>query len=760
MKTTGLSRALAMLLSLWAGLVMVGCSGSGDKASNGKAPRDESSAKPADPGPPPAYLPGTTFGVARLSVKEFAIASPACFGSSANEVLASCGDGAILWNVEEGVPTTTFRAKGFKVTSIAYAPAAGLVLCGGAHSASAGTPGAEGKPGTRMTVGEATLWNVENVQNSKTFTGHGKSVTVVRLSPDAGTALTGGDDGTVILWDVKTGQKTRTLRVAQDRVMAAAFSPDGRRILTSGYPGNFTGRRPKPGTAILWDLGTGKAVQTFRGHMGAVYSVAFSPDGIRIVTGGWDRLAMIWDTKTGRELRRMGHSGRVMSVAFSPDGRRVLTTESVGGGFHPSTARLWDADSGAVARKFTGHDEAVKSGAFSLDGRRVVTASWGREAFVWDAVERAPEAAKLAALNRQHAETRQRAADDFTAGRGLRRLQGHASTITGAAFGPEGKTLVTVSKDGTAVLWNPRTGERLRGFEGHANWLRAVAYSRDGRHILTGSDDQTGIFWDAETGKLIHTFKGHSTSVTSVALSSDGRTALTGASDGAILWDTTTGEQKRRLSATAVMSGDGPYVRYVRSVGLSPDGQLALVSGAASSSGGDGMTMIWNPRTGEKAQTLTGHGGAVTSAAFGPGGTRVLTGSRDGWAILWDAKSGEKVAELDHAKVITQEMELAEPLKEGEDRIAGRTAIHTVAWSPDGKQVLTVGARAGSRPALAVLWNVQTAKPNRVLKAYFMGDIHSSAFSSDGTMLVTGGVDTAIIWDASEAEHVPDGGSR
>jgi WD40 repeat protein len=73
------------------------------------------------------------------------------------------------------------------------------------------------------------------------------------------------------------------------------------------------------------------------GHTGVVYSVAFSPDGRRILTGSHDRTAILWDAGTGRRLRDLeGHAGTVRSVTFSPDGRRALT------GSHDGTARLWD----------------------------------------------------------------------------------------------------------------------------------------------------------------------------------------------------------------------------------------------------------------------------------------------------------------------------------------------------------------------------------------------------------------------------------
>ena len=136
--------------------------------------------------------------------------------------------------------------------------------------------------------------------------------------------------------------------------MSVAFSPDGGRILTGSWDQ----------TARLWDTVTGETIRTFKGHEGAVSLVAFSPDGAQTLTGGKDQTVRKWNIPRLLFPSRR----RVTSVAFGADGRRVLS------GSLDNTARLIDSESGGVVRVFRAHDEyrdayLVSSVAISSDGR-------------------------------------------------------------------------------------------------------------------------------------------------------------------------------------------------------------------------------------------------------------------------------------------------------------------------------------------------------------------------------------------------------
>jgi class 3 adenylate cyclase/dipeptidyl aminopeptidase/acylaminoacyl peptidase/tRNA A-37 threonylcarbamoyl transferase component Bud32 len=302
-------------------------------------------------------------------------------------------------------------------------------------------------------------------------------------------------------WQRQTHQGVKTLRGHLGAVTSVAFSPDGQRIIT--------GSEDK--TAKVWDALNARELLTLKGHSDRIRSVAFSPDGKRIVTGSDDKTAKVWDAANGRELLTLkGHTSWVMSVAVSPDSQRIVTASKDG------TAKVWDAARGREKLTLKWHGGEVPSAAFSPDGRRIVTGSADGMAKVWDAVS----------------------------GHETLALKWHGGEVSSAAFSPDGQQIVTGSQDKTAKVWDAASGLEVLTLKGHGAAVSSVAFSPDGQRIVTGSDDQTARVWEAASGREVLTLKGHSGAVSAVAFSRDGQRIVTGSTDQtAKVWEAATAKE-------------------------------------------------------------------------------------------------------------------------------------------------------------------------------------------------------------------------
>ncbi|KIK19755.1 hypothetical protein PISMIDRAFT_682819 [Pisolithus microcarpus 441] len=199
-----------------------------------------------------------------------------------------------------------------------------------------------------------------------------------------------------------------------------------------------------------------------QGHTFHVTSVAFSPDGNRIVTGSLDKTVRVWDAKSGDQIGSPleGHTGHVTSVAFSPDGNRIVS------GSWDDTVRVWNAKSGdQIGSSLKGHTKgvtsAVTSVAFSPDGNRIVSGSWDETVRVWDA----------------------KSGDQIGSP-----LKGHTSWVSSVAFSPDGNRIVSGSLDFTVRVWDAKGGDQIGSpLKGHTSHVTSVELSLDGTSVISAS---------------------------------------------------------------------------------------------------------------------------------------------------------------------------------------------------------------------------------------------------------------------------------
>ncbi|KAF8812687.1 WD40 repeat-like protein [Phlegmacium glaucopus] len=522
---------------------------------------------------------------------------------------------------------------------------------------------------------------------------------------------------------VKRGQLSHwpamemVIPAGEQSIFSVTFSQDGQRIV-SGSQDN---------TVCVWNATTGAMEGSpFTGHTDDVYSVAFSQDGQWIVSGSTDRTIRVWNARTGMMGGGpfIGHTGSVYSVAFSQDGQHIVS------GSDDRTIRVWNARTGErEGTPFTGHTDIVCSVAFSQDGQRIVSGSADMTVCVWNSrtgvMEGRPftghtRSVESVAFSRDGQWIVSGSADRtirvWNATTGVmegRPFTGHTDYVRSVAFSQDGQWIISGSDDRTICVWNARTGVMEgRPFTGHTSWVRAVAFSQDGQRIVSGSNDNTIRLWNATTRVMAGSpFIGHTGDVNSIALSQDGQWIVSGLADRSIcVWNATTGVMEGRP-----FTG---HTQSVESVAFSRDGQW-IVSGSA-----DMTICVWNATMGVmEGRPFIGHTDSVRSVAFSQDGQWIVSGSDDRTICVWNATTG---------------------VMEGRPFIGHRDQVCSVAFSQDGQWIVS-----GSFDRTICVWNARTGVMERSPLTGHIRSVRSVAFSQDGQWIVSGSADRTIcVWNA------------
>jgi WD40 repeat protein len=190
--------------------------------------------------------------------------------------------------------------------------------------------------------GAVTVWNTRTWQRACMFRELGTQS--ASLSPDGRRGLTGRWTGELNWWETTTGGLLVTVTPSRPSpVSGTAFSPDSKRAASVA----------EDGTVALWDAYSFACISSFKGHMLGIHSVAFSPDGRRLATGGGSgrEAVKLWDVATCREMLTLPGEGSVFGFAsFSPDGNWLIARSSLAGHLHLWHAPSWEEIAAAERR--------------------------------------------------------------------------------------------------------------------------------------------------------------------------------------------------------------------------------------------------------------------------------------------------------------------------------------------------------------------------------------------------------------------------
>ena len=379
--------------------------------------------------------------------------------------------------------------------------------------------------------GIAMVWNLKG---QKLFQISAKgNIREARFSPDGKYVFTYSNKLELDLSSAEDGHKLLSFGSVSDEMATVEFSPDSKRMVTTHLQ-----------SVYIWDIPSGNLFRKIDLPYGVI-NARFDQTGTKLVTAGYDKVAMVWDLFTEEEILDLeGRTFAPTQSDFSPDGTKIITTDELG------NCRIWNSATSQIIAMLVGHKKEITSAEYSKDGSRIITSSFDSTVKIWDA-----NTAKV-----------------------LVTLNGHKNKVFYAHLSPDGNKVITASADSTALLWiwnsNLKKWEFKKRYRNPMGSMGDPIFSSDGNLLLL-TDPNFRPYLElanANTGQTIGRFKGMGDSSFHAAFFTNDNqqviTVSTGGSNqpekGLQYWSTVDG----RLLENKLIAKD----IYPNNIAISPDG--------------------------------------------------------------------------------------------------------------------------------------------------------------------------------------------